>query len=87
MSFFISSGSGSALTAFMNTPKKEFTLKEQYYLASQWQLMRRKFFKHKLGIFGLAILMFLYSLAIFCEFVSPYTKDHYDVKKIYIPEL
>jgi len=45
---------------------------ERVYIASQWQLMRRKFFKHKLAILGMIVLAFLYGVSIFCEFFSPY---------------
>ena len=43
---------------------------EEYYIASQWQLMRRKFLKHKLAIFGGIILVIFYIVAMFCEFFS-----------------
>jgi len=57
---------------------------ERYYVASQWQLMRRKFVKHKLAILGGTILMIFYILALFCEFFSPY--DIYKrTKYIYCP--
>ena len=45
---------------------------ERYYIASQWQLMWRKFKKHKLAIFGGIILTIFYIVAIFCEFFSTY---------------
>lgn len=48
-------------------------LTEDYYVASQWTLMRRKFFKHKLAIVGLVVLAIFYIGGIFCEFISPYT--------------
>jgi len=69
----------------MKTRKDDMTLKERYYLASQWQLMWRKFFKHKLAIVGMIILGIFYAMATFCEFVAPYTQEQYDVKKVYIP--
>jgi peptide/nickel transport system permease protein len=69
----------------MNSRKKDMTSKERYYLASQWQLMWGKFFKHKLAIFGMVVLGIFYLLAVFCEFVSPYTKDYSNVKEVYVP--
>jgi peptide/nickel transport system permease protein len=42
-----------------------------YYIASSWQLMRRKFFKHKMAIAGGIVLLILYILAIFAGFFSP----------------
>ena len=61
----------------MNTAKKAEKLSssnaaEQYYTATQWQLMRRKFTKHKLAISASIILIFLYTVSIFCEFFAPY---------------
>ena len=47
---------------------------ESYYLASQWQLIWRKFRRHRLAIFSLLIIVFLYSIAIFAEFYS--INDH-----------
>ena len=43
---------------------------DSYYVASQWQLIRRKFVRHKLAIAGLVVLAFLYSVAIFAEFFA-----------------
>ena len=45
---------------------------ESYYLASQWQLVWRKFRKHKLAVIGGVVLFFFYLLAAFAEFVAPY---------------
>ena len=46
---------------------------EAYFLASQWQLVWRKFRRHRMAGVGSAILAVLYFLAIFCDFFSPYT--------------
>ena len=45
---------------------------ERYFVASQWQLMWRKFKKHRLAFVGVSILGVLYVSALFCEFFSPY---------------
>jgi peptide/nickel transport system permease protein len=39
---------------------------------SQWQLIRRRFFKHKLAIVGLVVLLVLTGLAVFASAVTPY---------------
>jgi len=53
--------------------KKEISVEEKFYIASQWQLMWRKFKKHRLAIFGGVILAIFYIIgALFCEFFSPY---------------
>jgi len=57
--------------------KFQINLEEKIYVASQYQLMWRKFKKHKLALFGGSILIIFYVVAIFCEFFSPY--DIYDI--------
>jgi peptide/nickel transport system permease protein len=52
--------------------KKQEEEREEYYVASQWQLMWCKFIKHKLALIAGPVLVLLYFLAIFCEFISPY---------------
>ena len=49
---------------------------ERFFVASQWQLMGRKFKKHKLAIIGMALLALFYIVAIFAEFFA--TQDIYD---------
>ncbi len=46
---------------------------DDYYLASQYQLMWRKLKKHKLALLGGGILLVIYLVALLCEFLSPYT--------------
>lgn len=51
---------------------------EGYYLASQWQLIWRKFRRHRLAMLSALVVIFLYSLAVFAEFysVNDYHKRH-----------
>ena len=51
-----------------------------YYSAGQWKLMWRRFAKNKLAIVGLVILVIVYFVAIFCEFISPYNPNEVDAK-------
>jgi peptide/nickel transport system permease protein len=48
---------------------------EKFYLASQWQLIWWKFRRHRLAMVALFVLSFLYLLAIFSQFIAPYTLD------------
>ena len=48
---------------------------ESYFLASQRQLIWRKFRRHRLAMFSLMIVIFLYSIAIFAEFYA--INDHH----------
>ena len=47
---------------------------DSYFLASQRQLIWRKFRRHRLAMFSLLVIIFLYSIAIFSEFYS--INDH-----------
>jgi peptide/nickel transport system permease protein len=56
--------------------QKSAKLKEQerkYYTASQRQLIWLKFRRHRLAMFAMVGLGVLYFVAIFCEFVAPYS--------------
>ncbi len=61
----------------MNEEIKESALsvleekEEKIYLASQWQLIWWKFKRHRLAMVAMFVLLTLYFIAIFCEFVSP----------------
>ncbi|MGC9522991.1 MAG: ABC transporter permease [Anaerolineae bacterium] len=61
--------------ATLDSQPEALTAEERYYLASQWQLMWRKFRRHKLAIVGSLILAVLYSAAIFADSVTPYSKE------------
>ncbi len=39
---------------------------------SQWQLIRRRFLRHRLGVLGTSIVLLLSLMAIFADFLSPY---------------
>jgi len=48
---------------------------EQVYVAPPWKLMWWRFRKHKMALICSVLLIALYFVAIFCEFVSPYDPD------------
>ncbi len=50
----------------------ETTFDESYYIASQWQLVWRKFRKHKLARLSGVILALFYAFALLAEFMAPY---------------
>ena len=60
-------------------------LEEKYYFASQWKLMWWKFLDHKVAVFAGAIVLLLYLIAIFCEFIAPHNPRKRDVRHIYAP--
>ena len=51
---------------------KQTTLDESYYVASQWVLIRRKFFKHKLAVISGCILLVFYLIISAPHFFSAY---------------
>jgi len=69
----------------MRKRKEEISYEESFYVASQWQLIWRKFKKHKLAILGGSILVIFYLVAIFCEFFSLYNINNIDLKYAYCP--
>jgi len=46
---------------------------ERLFVASQWQLIWWKFRKHKLAMIGGPVVIVLYLIVLFCEFLSPYS--------------
>jgi peptide/nickel transport system permease protein len=55
------------------------------YTASQWQLMARKFRKHRLAVWSGIIVLTLYLSALFCGFLSPYSLEDQHIESIYAP--
>jgi peptide/nickel transport system permease protein len=53
------------------------------YYASQGQLMWRKFQKHKLAMAGAVVVILLYLVAIFADFLSPYDPNEFDKNRSY----
>jgi peptide/nickel transport system permease protein len=51
---------------------------EKLYSASQWQLMRWRFVKHRLAVISLLIVAGLYFVAAFCEFLAPYDPNDFN---------
>ena len=52
---------------------------------SQWQLIRRRFAKHKLAVASLYVLGLLYLMAAFAEVVAPYTPNRRNIDFSYCP--
>ena len=59
--------------------------REQYYVASHWVLMRRKFTRHKLAVVSAVILGVLYFTALFAGFFSPYDKIKSRTELAFLP--
>jgi len=62
----------------MSSAKADNPAKEKLFVASQWRLMWWRFRRHKLAVASACVLIFLYLVAVFCEFVAPYTPNSRD---------
>jgi len=58
-------------------PKGKQAEQEKYFMASQWQLIRRKLTHHKLAIISFVILGVLYFGAVFAPFLAPKGLEEY----------
>ena len=56
--------------------RRERSAEEKIYTASQWQLMRWRFAKHKIAVASVVVLALFYLVAIFCEFIAPHDPTH-----------
>ena len=58
---------------------------ERYYQASQWQLMRAKFARHRLARYSAYILLLMYLCVPFAEVIAPYNPNQYNSEHLYAP--
>jgi len=58
---------------------------EQLYMASQWRLMWLKFKDHKLAYIALYVVVALYAVAAFCEFLAPTDPNKRRIEGKYAP--
>ncbi|MCX7841044.1 MAG: ABC transporter permease, partial [Anaerolineae bacterium] len=65
----------------MTEPKNE----NKIFVASQWRLMWWKFRQHRLAMVGGIVVLLIYSVALFAEFLAPYGADTYAAKYTYAP--
>ena len=61
------------------------SFEERFFIASQWSLMWWKFRRHRLAIVSGAVLLVLYVLAGFCEFIAPYDLTERHRRYVYTP--
>jgi peptide/nickel transport system permease protein len=54
-------------------------------VASQWQLMWWKFKRHKLALWSGVIVLLVYFIALFAEFLAPYDPDSFSARDTYAP--
>jgi peptide/nickel transport system permease protein len=69
-------------------PYKAETLtpeQEQFYSASQWQIMWWKFRRHRIALISGIILLIIYASTLVSEVIAPYNLDTRNTKSIYAP--
>lgn len=73
---------------FKQKKENEEKIKEKkLFVASQWQLVRWKFLRHRLAVGAMGVLAVFYFFAIFAEFTSPYDPRGYDIDYLYSPPM
>ena len=75
-------GGGKGLPPSPAPPKKQQKAKGEL---SQWQLIRIGFAKHKLAVVSLRLLVLLYLIALFAEFIAPGVPATRDLTHAYCP--
>lgn len=58
---------------------------EDLQVATQWQLIRWKFMRHRVAVASLVIIALFYVGAVFAEFLSPYDPTHHDTDFMFMP--
>jgi peptide/nickel transport system permease protein len=60
-------------------------INEDVSVATQWQLIRWKFIRHRVAVAALIIIIIFYLGALFAEFLSPYDPTHHDINFLFMP--
>ena len=58
--------------------RKSLRKNEDVGQLSQWTLIRRRFVRSRLSVIGLIVLIIMYLMAIFADFIAPYAHDKLD---------
>lgn len=58
---------------------------EAAFVASQWKLIWWRFRKHRMAVVSTILLILLYAVALFSEFVAPYDPNTYVEQYVYTP--
>lgn len=58
---------------------------EDLSVATQWQLIRWKFVRHKVAVISLVVIAIFYLFAAFAEFLSPYDPANHDTDYMFMP--
>ncbi|UCC72359.1 MAG: ABC transporter permease [Gemmatimonadota bacterium] len=70
-----------------SAPAEEAGQTSTYATASQWQLIRRKFRRHRLAVVSVWVLVLLYGMALFAQFLSPHDPFEFNDKLVGAPPM
>lgn len=59
--------------------------KEARFAASQWTMIWRRFRRNKIAMLGGVVVLIYYVIALFANFIAPYTLQTRFVKQVYLP--
>jgi peptide/nickel transport system permease protein len=57
----------------------------EIFVASQWQLMWWRFRKHKVALASAVVIILIYAVAVFAEFLAPFPSGKYEANYTYAP--
>lgn len=77
--------SGNPVIKGTVAPPSVVEQEERIFVASQWQLIRWRFKRHRLAVASLIILSLFYITAVFADFIAPYDPQSYDTDYIFAP--
>ena len=64
---------------------RAFPEEEREYIASQWKLVWRRFLKHRLGVFATLVILGLYLVAAFPEFLAVHNPLAQEATRAFVP--
>ena len=71
---------------YLQQDREELSEAEQrVYMASQWQLMYRRFKRHRIAMIAAAVILAIYVVAALCEFIAPHNPNNRFAEYIYVP--
>jgi peptide/nickel transport system permease protein len=58
---------------------------EKRYAATQWRIVRRRFVRNRVAVFGAVVIVAFYVVAAFANFLAPYDADQRFDQAVYVP--
>jgi peptide/nickel transport system permease protein len=91
---FLPGGGGAPLPHFVSEAPFDPQLvermtpaQERFYMASEWRMVWWKLRRHRVAVASGVVLLVLYTMIVFCEFLAPYGLDARNVDFIYAPPM